>query len=136
MKLLSSVFPSPGYQAWLCKVLGCSVILSDTTVRDSFLRCCKILGVVLKTTKKKKKVLLLTRIYTIAYLLNCMAFLQDSGSLSVLVFFSRLLLLKISLIVFSMLYFQCFCSNFCYRASKYFEAQISKSPVWMREEEM
>ncbi|KAM9621139.1 putative RNA polymerase II subunit B1 CTD phosphatase RPAP2 isoform 5-T5 [Morphnus guianensis] len=29
----------------------------------------------------------------------------------------------------------CFCSNFCYRASKYFEAQISKSPVWMREEE-
>ncbi|KFW62173.1 Putative RNA polymerase II subunit B1 CTD phosphatase RPAP2, partial [Pygoscelis adeliae] len=30
---------------------------------------------------------------------------------------------------------KCFCSNFCYRASKYFEAQISKSPVWMREEE-
>ncbi|XP_043347175.1 putative RNA polymerase II subunit B1 CTD phosphatase RPAP2 isoform X3 [Dermochelys coriacea] len=29
----------------------------------------------------------------------------------------------------------CFCSNFCYRASKYFEAQIPKSPVWMREEE-
>uniref|UniRef100_A0A8C8VKS5 RNA polymerase II subunit B1 CTD phosphatase RPAP2 homolog n=1 Tax=Pelusios castaneus TaxID=367368 RepID=A0A8C8VKS5_9SAUR len=28
-----------------------------------------------------------------------------------------------------------FCSNFCYRASKYFEAQIPKSPVWMREEE-
>ncbi|KAJ7411119.1 putative RNA polymerase II subunit B1 CTD phosphatase RPAP2 [Pitangus sulphuratus] len=30
---------------------------------------------------------------------------------------------------------KCFCSNFCYRASKYFEAQISKSPVWMREED-
>ncbi|XP_009696734.1 PREDICTED: putative RNA polymerase II subunit B1 CTD phosphatase RPAP2, partial [Cariama cristata] len=30
---------------------------------------------------------------------------------------------------------KCFCSNFCYRASKYFEGQISKSPVWMREEE-
>ncbi|KYO19610.1 putative RNA polymerase II subunit B1 CTD phosphatase RPAP2 [Alligator mississippiensis] len=30
---------------------------------------------------------------------------------------------------------KCFCSNFCYRASKYFEAQISKCPVWMREEE-
>ncbi|XP_043347176.1 putative RNA polymerase II subunit B1 CTD phosphatase RPAP2 isoform X4 [Dermochelys coriacea] len=30
---------------------------------------------------------------------------------------------------------KCFCSNFCYRASKYFEAQIPKSPVWMREEE-
>ncbi|XP_075012372.1 putative RNA polymerase II subunit B1 CTD phosphatase RPAP2 isoform X2 [Calonectris borealis] len=30
---------------------------------------------------------------------------------------------------------KCFCSNFCYRASKYFEAQISKSPVWMRDEE-
>ncbi|XP_074954218.1 putative RNA polymerase II subunit B1 CTD phosphatase RPAP2 [Phalacrocorax aristotelis] len=30
---------------------------------------------------------------------------------------------------------KCFCSNFCYKASKYFEAQVSKSPVWMREEE-
>ncbi|XP_064256284.1 LOW QUALITY PROTEIN: putative RNA polymerase II subunit B1 CTD phosphatase RPAP2 [Passer domesticus] len=30
---------------------------------------------------------------------------------------------------------KCFCSNLCYRASKYFEAQISRSPVWMREEE-
>ncbi|XP_074858534.1 putative RNA polymerase II subunit B1 CTD phosphatase RPAP2 isoform X2 [Carettochelys insculpta] len=30
---------------------------------------------------------------------------------------------------------KCFCSNFCYRASKYFEAQIPKSPLWMREEE-
>ncbi|XP_041343601.1 putative RNA polymerase II subunit B1 CTD phosphatase RPAP2 [Pyrgilauda ruficollis] len=30
---------------------------------------------------------------------------------------------------------KCFCSSFCYRASKYLEAQISKSPVWMREEE-
>ncbi|XP_067997355.1 putative RNA polymerase II subunit B1 CTD phosphatase RPAP2 [Melanerpes formicivorus] len=30
---------------------------------------------------------------------------------------------------------KCFCSNFCYRASKYFAAQISTSPVWMREEE-
>ncbi|XP_038601043.1 putative RNA polymerase II subunit B1 CTD phosphatase RPAP2 isoform X2 [Tachyglossus aculeatus] len=28
-----------------------------------------------------------------------------------------------------------FCSNFCYRASKYFETQIPKSPVWLREEE-
>uniref|UniRef100_A0A8D0GDU2 RNA polymerase II subunit B1 CTD phosphatase RPAP2 homolog n=1 Tax=Sphenodon punctatus TaxID=8508 RepID=A0A8D0GDU2_SPHPU len=30
---------------------------------------------------------------------------------------------------------KCFCSNFCYQASKYFEAQIPHSPVWMREEE-
>ncbi|XP_061489650.1 putative RNA polymerase II subunit B1 CTD phosphatase RPAP2 [Rhineura floridana] len=30
---------------------------------------------------------------------------------------------------------KCFCSNFCYRASKYLEGQISKSPVWLREEE-
>ncbi|XP_053099593.1 putative RNA polymerase II subunit B1 CTD phosphatase RPAP2 isoform X3 [Hemicordylus capensis] len=30
---------------------------------------------------------------------------------------------------------KCFCSDFCYRASKYFEAQISKSPVWLQEEE-
>lgn len=30
---------------------------------------------------------------------------------------------------------QCFCSNFCYKASKYFEGQISKTPVWLREEE-
>ncbi|KAM6454402.1 putative RNA polymerase II subunit B1 CTD phosphatase RPAP2 isoform 2-T2 [Liasis olivaceus] len=30
---------------------------------------------------------------------------------------------------------KCFCSNFCYRASKYFVGQISKSPVWLREEE-
>ncbi|XP_062992459.1 putative RNA polymerase II subunit B1 CTD phosphatase RPAP2 [Elgaria multicarinata webbii] len=30
---------------------------------------------------------------------------------------------------------KCFCSNFCYRASKYFEGQIPKSPVWIREEE-
>ncbi|KAF6111152.1 RNA polymerase II associated protein 2 [Phyllostomus discolor] len=29
----------------------------------------------------------------------------------------------------------CFCSNFCYKASKFFEAQIPKSPVWVREEE-
>ncbi|XP_043941608.1 putative RNA polymerase II subunit B1 CTD phosphatase RPAP2 isoform X2 [Protopterus annectens] len=28
-----------------------------------------------------------------------------------------------------------FCSNFCYRASKYFEAQVPKSPLWIREEE-
>uniref|UniRef100_A0A8C6VHI3 RNA polymerase II subunit B1 CTD phosphatase RPAP2 homolog n=1 Tax=Naja naja TaxID=35670 RepID=A0A8C6VHI3_NAJNA len=28
-----------------------------------------------------------------------------------------------------------FCSNFCYKASKYFEGQISKTPVWLREEE-
>ncbi|CAO2639030.1 RNA polymerase II subunit B1 CTD phosphatase Rpap2 [Lemmus lemmus] len=28
-----------------------------------------------------------------------------------------------------------FCSNFCYRASKFFEAQIPKTPVWVREEE-
>ncbi|XP_053447386.1 putative RNA polymerase II subunit B1 CTD phosphatase RPAP2 isoform X1 [Nycticebus coucang] len=28
-----------------------------------------------------------------------------------------------------------FCSNFCYQASKFFEAQISKTPVWVREEE-
>ncbi|XP_066480319.1 putative RNA polymerase II subunit B1 CTD phosphatase RPAP2 [Tiliqua scincoides] len=30
---------------------------------------------------------------------------------------------------------KCFCSNFCYRASKYFEGQISTSSVWLREEE-
>uniref|UniRef100_A0ABM5G8Q3 RNA polymerase II subunit B1 CTD phosphatase RPAP2 homolog n=1 Tax=Pogona vitticeps TaxID=103695 RepID=A0ABM5G8Q3_9SAUR len=30
---------------------------------------------------------------------------------------------------------KCFCSNFCYRASKYFENQISPSPVWLRDEE-
>ncbi|XP_048207920.1 putative RNA polymerase II subunit B1 CTD phosphatase RPAP2 isoform X2 [Perognathus longimembris pacificus] len=28
-----------------------------------------------------------------------------------------------------------FCSNFCYKASKIFEAQISNTPVWVREEE-
>lgn len=28
-----------------------------------------------------------------------------------------------------------FCSNFCYRASKFFETQIPKTPVWIREEE-
>ncbi|XP_051026254.1 putative RNA polymerase II subunit B1 CTD phosphatase RPAP2 [Acomys russatus] len=28
-----------------------------------------------------------------------------------------------------------FCSNFCYKASKYFETQIPKTPVWLREEE-
>lgn len=28
-----------------------------------------------------------------------------------------------------------FCSNFCYKASKFFEAQIPKTPVWVREEE-
>lgn len=31
--------------------------------------------------------------------------------------------------------FQCFCSNFCYKASKYLEVQISKSPLWLRKEE-
>ncbi|XP_032103775.1 putative RNA polymerase II subunit B1 CTD phosphatase RPAP2 isoform X1 [Sapajus apella] len=28
-----------------------------------------------------------------------------------------------------------FCSNFCYQASKFFESQIPKTPVWVREEE-
>ena len=28
--------------------------------------------------------------------------------------------------------FQRFCSNFCFKASKYFESQISDSPVWTR----
>ncbi|XP_053549978.1 putative RNA polymerase II subunit B1 CTD phosphatase RPAP2 [Bombina bombina] len=28
---------------------------------------------------------------------------------------------------------KCFCSNFCYRASKYYEAQIASSPIWMRD---
>uniref|UniRef100_G3T0M8 RNA polymerase II subunit B1 CTD phosphatase RPAP2 homolog n=1 Tax=Loxodonta africana TaxID=9785 RepID=G3T0M8_LOXAF len=28
-----------------------------------------------------------------------------------------------------------FCSNFCYKASKFFQAQIPKTPVWIREEE-
>lgn len=30
---------------------------------------------------------------------------------------------------------KCFCSDFCYRASKYFEAQIPKNPVWLRDDE-
>ncbi|KAK2868215.1 hypothetical protein Q7C36_000086 [Tachysurus vachellii] len=30
---------------------------------------------------------------------------------------------------------KCFCSNFCYKASKYLEVQISKSPLWLRKEE-
>ncbi|XP_027985751.2 putative RNA polymerase II subunit B1 CTD phosphatase RPAP2 isoform X2 [Eptesicus fuscus] len=30
---------------------------------------------------------------------------------------------------------KCFCSNFCYKASKFFEAQIPKTPVWVRDEE-
>ncbi|XP_006634860.2 putative RNA polymerase II subunit B1 CTD phosphatase rpap2 [Lepisosteus oculatus] len=30
---------------------------------------------------------------------------------------------------------KCFCSNFCYKASKYFEGQIPKTPLWSREEE-
>ncbi|XP_041126458.1 putative RNA polymerase II subunit B1 CTD phosphatase rpap2 [Polyodon spathula] len=30
---------------------------------------------------------------------------------------------------------KCFCSNFCYKASKHFEAQIPDAPAWMREGE-
>ncbi|KAG5847629.1 hypothetical protein ANANG_G00128190 [Anguilla anguilla] len=30
---------------------------------------------------------------------------------------------------------KCFCSNFCYKASKHFEVQISTTPLWLREEE-
>ncbi|XP_041133844.1 putative RNA polymerase II subunit B1 CTD phosphatase rpap2 [Polyodon spathula] len=30
---------------------------------------------------------------------------------------------------------KCFCSNFCYKASKHFEAQIPETPVWIRESE-
>ncbi|KAJ8406315.1 hypothetical protein AAFF_G00305460 [Aldrovandia affinis] len=30
---------------------------------------------------------------------------------------------------------KCFCSNFCYKASKHFEVQISKTPLWSREDE-
>ncbi|XP_078075017.1 putative RNA polymerase II subunit B1 CTD phosphatase rpap2 isoform X2 [Mustelus asterias] len=30
---------------------------------------------------------------------------------------------------------KCFCSNFCYKASKYLEAQIPKNPLWSREGE-
>ncbi|KAM3915455.1 putative RNA polymerase II subunit B1 CTD phosphatase RPAP2 [Leptodactylus fuscus] len=30
---------------------------------------------------------------------------------------------------------KCFCSNYCYRASKYYEVQIPKTPLWGREEE-
>ncbi|XP_076838138.1 putative RNA polymerase II subunit B1 CTD phosphatase rpap2 [Brachyhypopomus gauderio] len=30
---------------------------------------------------------------------------------------------------------KCFCSNSCYKASKFFEVQISKSPLWLRKEE-
>ncbi|XP_048395512.1 putative RNA polymerase II subunit B1 CTD phosphatase rpap2 isoform X2 [Stegostoma tigrinum] len=29
---------------------------------------------------------------------------------------------------------KCFCSNFCYKASKYLEAQIPKSPLWSRDQ--
>ncbi|XP_074545224.1 putative RNA polymerase II subunit B1 CTD phosphatase rpap2 [Halichoeres trimaculatus] len=30
---------------------------------------------------------------------------------------------------------KCFCSNFCYKASKQFEIQISKTPLWLRQHE-
>ncbi|XP_067310182.1 putative RNA polymerase II subunit B1 CTD phosphatase rpap2 isoform X2 [Pseudorasbora parva] len=30
---------------------------------------------------------------------------------------------------------KCFCSNFCYKASKCFEFQISKTPLWLRKDE-
>ncbi|XP_043554726.1 putative RNA polymerase II subunit B1 CTD phosphatase rpap2 isoform X1 [Chiloscyllium plagiosum] len=30
---------------------------------------------------------------------------------------------------------KCFCSNFCYKASKYLEAQIPKNPLWSRDQE-
>ncbi|KAL2084099.1 hypothetical protein ACEWY4_019617 [Coilia grayii] len=30
---------------------------------------------------------------------------------------------------------KCFCCNFCYKASKWFEVQISKTPLWLREHE-
>uniref|UniRef100_A0A3Q1G392 RNA polymerase II subunit B1 CTD phosphatase RPAP2 homolog n=1 Tax=Acanthochromis polyacanthus TaxID=80966 RepID=A0A3Q1G392_9TELE len=30
---------------------------------------------------------------------------------------------------------KCFCSNFCYKASKEFELQISKTPLWIRQHE-
>ncbi|XP_051944127.1 putative RNA polymerase II subunit B1 CTD phosphatase rpap2 isoform X2 [Hippocampus zosterae] len=30
---------------------------------------------------------------------------------------------------------KCFCSNFCYKASKEFELQISKAPLWLRQDE-
>ncbi|KAJ8274295.1 hypothetical protein COCON_G00089200 [Conger conger] len=30
---------------------------------------------------------------------------------------------------------KCFCSNFCFKASKHFEVQISKTPLWLREKE-
>ncbi|XP_016132618.1 putative RNA polymerase II subunit B1 CTD phosphatase rpap2 isoform X1 [Sinocyclocheilus grahami] len=30
---------------------------------------------------------------------------------------------------------KCFCSNFCYKASKCFELQLSKTPLWLRKEE-
>ncbi|XP_058620303.1 putative RNA polymerase II subunit B1 CTD phosphatase rpap2 isoform X2 [Onychostoma macrolepis] len=30
---------------------------------------------------------------------------------------------------------KCFCSNFCYKASKCFELQISKTPLWLRKDE-
>ncbi|OCT85170.1 putative RNA polymerase II subunit B1 CTD phosphatase RPAP2 [Xenopus laevis] len=30
---------------------------------------------------------------------------------------------------------KCFCSNFCFRASKYYEAQLPKTPVWTRDVE-
>ncbi|KAF5894483.1 putative RNA polymerase II subunit B1 CTD phosphatase RPAP2, partial [Clarias magur] len=30
---------------------------------------------------------------------------------------------------------KCFCSHFCFKASKYLEVQISKTPLWLRKEE-
>ncbi|XP_048092987.1 putative RNA polymerase II subunit B1 CTD phosphatase rpap2 isoform X1 [Alosa alosa] len=30
---------------------------------------------------------------------------------------------------------KCFCCNFCYKASKWFEVQILKTPLWLREDE-
>uniref|UniRef100_M3ZPH7 RNA polymerase II subunit B1 CTD phosphatase RPAP2 homolog n=1 Tax=Xiphophorus maculatus TaxID=8083 RepID=M3ZPH7_XIPMA len=30
---------------------------------------------------------------------------------------------------------KCFCSNFCYKASKHYELQISKTPLWLRQHE-
>jgi hypothetical protein len=38
--------------------------------------------------------------------------------------------------LFKFRFFQLFCSTFCYKASKYFERQIPKSPVWAREQQI
>lgn len=44
-------------------------------------------------------------------------------------------MLHLNMNVCAFLSMQCFCSNFCYKASKEFELQISKAPLWVRQDE-